>query len=70
VTGASTSSQAAAARQLDRRFVLCDSNIEAVQVMVDRLGVSAFHADDTPLAEPGTGDAHSAGRADAAATRF
>jgi len=40
----------AAAAELGRRFVLCDSNEEAVRVMTARLGVDVFLADGTAYA--------------------
>jgi site-specific DNA-methyltransferase (adenine-specific) len=40
----------AAAAQLGRRFVLCDSNPEAIRVMAARLGVDVFLADGTRYA--------------------
>jgi site-specific DNA-methyltransferase (adenine-specific) len=39
----------AAAAQLGRRYVLIDSNPEAVRVMCDRLGVAASHTDGRPV---------------------
>jgi site-specific DNA-methyltransferase (adenine-specific) len=38
----------AAAVQLGRRFILCDSNAEAVRVMIERLGVDAFFPNGAP----------------------
>ncbi len=40
----------AAAAELGRRFVLCDSNPEAIRVMAARLGVDVFLADGTAYA--------------------
>lgn len=52
----------AAAAQLGRRYVLIDSNPEAVRVMCDRLGVAASDADGRPVESHQEGRDTSLGR--------